>query len=115
MSRRERIEKDGREIEMPPLECGEHLIGYLYEFGPTMAAGMGAGPVTFVEMEAWQRARGINLHPWEARLLRRLSCDYLAESHKATKWDCPAPYMDSPSLKRAMASEVERKMDAFLE
>lgn len=114
LSRRERIERDGGEIEMPPFDEGEYLIAYLYELGPTVAAGMGAGPVTFAEMAAWQAARGFELEPWEARLLRRLSVDYLAESHQATRRDCPPPYMDSRSLKKAIAREMERNMDMFL-
>ena len=114
LSRRERIERDGGEIEMPPFDEGEYLIGYLYELGPTVAAGMGAGPVTFAEMAAWQAARGFELEPWEARMLRRLSVDYLAESHRATKPDCPPPYIDSRALKRTMAREMERNMNAFL-
>ena len=37
LSRRERIERDGGEIEMPPFDEGEYLIAYLYELGPTVA------------------------------------------------------------------------------
>lgn len=114
LSRRERIERDGGEIDMPPLGEGEYLIAYLYELGPTVAAGIGAGPVTFVEMAAWQAACGFELEPWEAHLLRRLSIDYLAESHRATKQNCPPPYLDSRALQRAIAQEMNRNMDVFL-
>lgn len=63
----ERVEHAG-EIEMPPFDEGEYLIAYLHELCPTV-------PVTFAEMAAWQAARGFELAPWEARLLRRLSID----------------------------------------
>jgi hypothetical protein len=88
---------------MPPVEGGEYLIGYLLEIGPTVAAGMGAGPITHGELRAWMDNIGIELEPWECRLLRRLSGDYLAESRKAEKADCPAPWR-APDAKPEISS-----------
>lgn len=114
LSRRERIERDGGEIEMPPVDQGEYLIGYLYEMGPTVAAGMGAGPVSFAELVAWQAARGFELEPWEARLLRRLSVDYLAESHRATQRDCQPPWGGSIAVRISHDRAASRALDLFL-
>lgn len=114
LSRRERIERDGGEIETPPFDQGEYLIGYLYEVGPTVAAGMGAGPVTFTEISAWQAARGFELQPWEARLLRRLSIDYLAESHRATKRDSAPPWGGSVAVRISADRASARALDLFL-
>ena len=77
---------------MPPIISGEYLIGYLYELGPTVAAGMGAGPITHQDMLAWQINTGVRLAPWEARFLRRLSVEYLSESHKAEKLGAQPPW-----------------------
>ena len=85
-------EDDGYSPEMPPIAGAWHLIGYLFEVGPTMASGMGAGSITHVELRAWQLNIGIELHPWEVRFLMRLSNDYVAESSKAEKPGCPAPW-----------------------
>jgi len=68
--------------DMPPLDT-DYLIGYLFEIGPTMAAGMGSGPITHEEILAWQELTGIELQPWEARFLRRLSLEYVSELHHA--------------------------------
>lgn len=76
---------------MPPVDAG-YLLGYLFEIGPTMAGGMGAGPVTNQEILAWQALTGITLDAWEARTLRSLSCEYLAESHRAEKRGAKAPW-----------------------
>jgi len=114
LSRRERIERDGAEIEMPPFDDGEYLIAYLYELGPTVAADMGAGPVTFAEMAAWQVARGFELEPWEARLLRRLSVDYLAESHRATERNCPPPWGGSVAVRVSHDRAAARALELFL-
>lgn len=114
LSRRERIERDGGEIETPPFDQGDYLIGYLYEVGPTVAAGMGAGPVTFTEIAAWQAARGFELEPWEARLLRRLSVDYLAESHRATERNCPPPWGGSVAVRVSHDRAAARALELFL-
>lgn len=78
--------------DMPPLGGMNDLIKYLYEMGPVVAAGSGAGPVTFSEILAWCQLTGVALQPWEARLIRRLSAEYLSESHKAEKRDAQAPW-----------------------
>ncbi len=101
-------------IQMPPILWGEYLIAYLFEFGPTTPAGMGSAPIGAIEIAAWQDLLGIEFQPWEARLLRRLSNEYLAESHAATKRDCPPPFGDSPALKFARDHEAMRNLDVFL-
>ena len=94
-SRLERMRAERKDADyvpdMPPVEA-EYLLAILFEIGPTMAAGMGAGPITHEELRAWQENTGIELQPWQVRTLRRLSCDYLVESNKAEKADCPAPW-----------------------
>lgn len=99
---------------MPAFDEGEYLIAYLYELGPTVASGMGAGPVTFAEMAAWQAARGFELAPWEARLLRRLSVDYLAESNRATKRDCLPPWGGSIAVRVSRNKAAARALELFL-
>jgi hypothetical protein len=95
LSRLERLRKDRKDDdyqpEMPPVDA-EYLIGYLWEVGPTMAAGGYPGPITNEELRAWQSNTGITLQPWEARFLRRLSHEYLSESHRAEKRDAKAPW-----------------------
>jgi len=115
LSRLEKIRADRKDPEfdphMPQVEA-EYLIAYLYEIGPTVAAGMGAGPITQGEVRAWQDNTGIELTSWEARTLRRLSCVYLAQSHKAEKIDCPAPWQpsdfkpDLSAVARAMQNRI---------
>ena len=75
---------------MPALEGAGYLIGYLYAVGPTM----GGGPITHGELRAWMDLNGVELQPWEVRFLRRLSNEYLIESHRATKRDCAPPWPD---------------------
>lgn len=99
---------------LPPLEWGEYLINFLWEFGPGMPTGSGSGPVTFSEMDAWQRVCGIDLQPWEAQLLRRLSIEYCNESCLATKPNRPPPFGAAPEEARLNRLRVQKDLDKFL-
>ena len=53
---------------------------------------MGLCPVSCQEIMAW--ANGIDLTAWEIKTLRSLSHEYVSWSNKATKKDCPIPYVE---------------------
>lgn len=95
---------------MPPLEWGGYLVEYLFELGPTMAAGMGAGPLMPSELHAAQQLLGIQFQPGEARLLLRLSRDYLAESHRATEYNCEPPWCDE-TVQNIDVAETANRME----
>jgi len=104
-TRREQLAKEGiAQPAMPPCQA-EYLLGYLFEIGPAATAGMGEVPITHSEIRAWMLNTGIRLSPWEARTLRKLSQDYVNESHKATQRNCPAPWTaDGAALDRLLIS-----------
>ena len=85
---------------MPPVHAGHHLLGYLWEVGPTMPAGMVQGPVTQQELAAWQVNTGIQLQAWEARALRTLSVAYLGAWSDAQAPDAPPPWRPEPSAQQ---------------
>lgn len=91
---------------MPP-NPAPHIIERLIEIGLSEAAGMAAVPVSWLTIEAWQRITGITLAAWEARLIRRLSSDYLASSRLAESENCPAPWR-APITDRGIEMEVQR-------
>lgn len=70
---------------------------------------MGPTPLTQEELGWWQHNIGIKLTPWECRTIIKLSKEYLSESHKATKRDCPSPW--APEIieannKKLMAKKI---------
>jgi hypothetical protein len=79
------------EPPMPPLEL-PYLVDFLWQVGPVIEDGNGRAPLTHQEIVSWQFNTGISLKPWEARFLRNLSRDFLAQSQKAEKPDCPSPF-----------------------
>lgn len=76
---------------------------------------MGLVAIAFTELQAWQQCSGINLQPWEAHILRRLSSDYIAENRRAEKLDCPPPY-GNPELefdREVVARKVTNALKAL--
>jgi hypothetical protein len=84
--------------DMPPVDAAGYLLNYFFEVGPTMAAGGYPGPITHQELRAWMDLTGIQLRPWEARMLRRLSLEYLDQSHKSEKLHCRPPWKSLKTL-----------------
>ena len=78
-------------LELPPIDAASHLIGYLFDIGPST----GGEVVTYSEILAWQEATGTVLSSWEATTLRRMSGAYLGEAQDATDPQRPAPYLQS--------------------
>jgi len=91
VTRRAKMKADGIPITMPPCSA-DSVVKNLMELGQTEAAGMGLAPLSWSAIDAWQRATGIDLPPWELRLLRHLSIQYLAESRQAESENCPPPW-----------------------
>jgi hypothetical protein len=75
-----------------PRNPAPHIIDRLVEMGLTESAGMGAAPLSWREIMAWQEGTGVRLMPWEARLIRSLSVAYLAESRAAESENCAPPW-----------------------
>jgi hypothetical protein len=83
----------------------------MFDAGPYGADGNGLG---WRDIEAWQAIVGVELEPWEGRLIRRLSQEYASMRHKAEKADCPAPYMlVTPEAQDRVAAQFKAMVAAF--
>lgn len=103
VSRLAKMEEDGI-TPLFPSNPAPHLIRYLMEIGPVETAGMDAAPIGWATMRHWQDQVCVELTPWEARLLRRLSIDYLDQTRKSRSPDCPAPWGERTEEDRAAIS-----------
>ena len=106
VSRLEGLRRQNVEPPMPP-NPAPHIIDRLIEMGITEAAGMGAAPLSWATIAAWQQCTCVRLAPWEARLIRRLSSAYLAENRAAESENRPAPWYSGPD-QRAVDTEQAR-------
>jgi hypothetical protein len=104
VSRREA--RGDTEIEMPPITA-PHLFERLMEIGPTDTAGMDREPLRPATIAAWADGLGIEVAPWEVRLLRRLSAEYLAMAREAAEVDCPSPWVETGNEHRL---QINRKL-----
>lgn len=106
---------DGIDPDFPPLTT-PWVVDYLMEIGPFVSAGMGPGPIGWRDIAAWQEISGIDLQPWEGRLIRRLSAEYLGMLQDAKKPECPAPYVvksDAEVEAEAVASKIRNVFGAI--
>lgn len=108
------MQAEGIEHELPPCDAA-YLADYLWEIGPSLPAGMGAGPITHSEIASWQHNTGIELNSWESRTLRKLSITYLNESHKAKDRKCPAPWGESHAVTNLEAATLKNSIRALAE
>jgi len=86
--------------EMPDPGGAAYLLAYLFELGPASSTGMGTAPITHHELAAWRDLTGTPLQPWEARFLRALSREYVAEAAAAEDPMRPAPWSTQPSTEQ---------------
>ena len=101
---------------MPEVNA-DYLIWYLFEIGPVQSTSGGVGPITHGEIQIWMELIGIELHPWEVRCLRKLSFDYLNESHNAEKADCPPPWEPqqwTQEHRNAVSNKVQSAMRSLM-
>lgn len=94
-SRLKARQEDDQSFEMPlPMHEPEfgYLLAALFDAGPLSPSGMSASTLTWGDIEVWERGTGWDLHPWERKVMRRLSSDYSTESHMAEKPKHPCPY-----------------------
>lgn len=95
---------------MPPNPM-PYFILWFTELGMVEAAGMGSAPLSWREIEAWQRNVGVRLTPWQARMMRSLSIAYLAQKGKSELTTDPAPW--SSGVTPAQRTADEAALDAI--
>jgi hypothetical protein len=52
---------------------------------------MGQSPIGWQEIQAYKDVIGFDIRPWEARILRTASIEYLTQMRVAVKANCPPP------------------------
>lgn len=54
--------------------------------------GFGPVPLSYQEILAWMTCTRRTLQPWEVRVLRRLSVEYISMLSRAEDENCPDPW-----------------------
>jgi hypothetical protein len=112
MSRLEKM-RDKDVTPLLPRNSAPYLTDWLFEIGPTSAGSMGEGPLGYRDFAAWQTISGVELMPWEASLLRRLSIEYAVTRNKAEDQAFPAPYGGEADDVIVNRPQVAKQVDAM--
>lgn len=91
LSRLEQMTRQGIRPAMPPNPAPQ-FVAWFIEMGIVENGGMGPVPLSWTAIAAWQRVTGVTLQPWEARLIRKLSIEYIDQKSRAESESCPAPW-----------------------
>ena len=91
----------GEDVDLPyvPPEY-IYFINILFESGPATYSRDGVAPLSWRELDAYKTLCGVSLAPWQARLIRSLSSDYVIEYNAARAQDAPPPWDFDPSENR---------------
>ena len=79
----------GQKPEQPPSELPSELC-HVWEFyrdievGARTSNGFGPNIMLWSEIESWMRITGIELHPWEVSVIKRLDLEFVAIFNEET-------------------------------
>lgn len=96
-----------------PENPAPYLTDWLFEIGPGLPTGNGMVEMGWQMIAEWQSVMGVALLPWEAKILRRLSRDFVAQWHESRDPDCPPPYQDRKRMAQNRDA-VSRKVGGIL-
>jgi hypothetical protein len=99
----------------PPCDA-PYLIEYLFDAGPFEDGKNGMAKLSSRELLAWQKGSGVKLQPWEFRLIRRLSADYVNQCIASEDPNEPPPYQTKAVIEKnrdAVARSIRTGMAAY--
>ncbi|MDD7545572.1 hypothetical protein [Actinobacillus porcinus] len=74
-----------KNIEISP--AVSYLLGFFYEISLSRQSGMGLCPITYAEIEAWDRLFKMNLAMWEISVVRQLDVIFLNTQNEVNNGD----------------------------
>lgn len=104
-----RLRAEGFPVELPDNPV-PYLVDWLMEVGPFGTGGMGAVAINWADLATWQALTGLQIDPWEARTLVRLSRDFVAQTERSKDITCPAPYSTGATSERAITEQFKAMM-----
>lgn len=78
---------DCPELDLPGVDGAEHILEYLFEIGPAVRGE----ELTHSDIRDWQENTG-PVSEFEARMLVKLSREYLRQHQDSSGKACPAPW-----------------------
>lgn len=106
------------EIPLPEIEGYEHLLPLLESAGTILQTGMGIAPLTWQELESWERSYSKEidcweLSYWELNTIKDMSYAYCAELGQATSKTREAPFKEAVIDREDVSKRVYQAFMAF--
>ena len=79
---------------MPDVGPFEYIITLLYEIGPYNSGFNGPEPISWQDIDAWNRVTRYGISPREAKMVRSMSSAMVSASHEAKNPNMPPPYAE---------------------
>lgn len=96
---------------MPDLKGFDYIVEWLSAVGPVMPDSSGISPVSYQEIESFQRQSGAAFTAWEVQTIRQLSCEYVAGIKRYSGEKVACPDFDVSRLdKRQLAKQIQSVM-----
>ena len=110
-SRLEDMEIDGSEIIYPDIE-NNYLVKMLYEeLGACTSNGSGLAPLSWNEIESWQRLTGNHLEAFESEIIKKASEAYVSQTIFSKDPACLPPVKEIvQSDKETVSSKVQNML-----
>jgi len=89
--RYELLSEDDFRRKLPAIEYCDDLLVAFRDSGMISSGGMGAVPLSWLEVNAMNDGGCYGLSAWDKRQIMKMSVAYCSMSHKATK-EIPPPY-----------------------
>lgn len=99
-------------MQLPP-NPAPYLVEWLFEIGPAADGAFGAGAMRLADIAADLAVSGIEVLPWEALILRRMSGAYCNELAEARDEARPPPWSGVSSELDERRAIVAKKVDAM--
>jgi hypothetical protein len=73
------VDQHGKAPSLPDLKAGEYLYETFIELGLAKEGNAALRPIDWSEIDAFMRCTGDIETPWEAKLIRRMSQEYVMQ------------------------------------
>lgn len=107
VTRRESRQISEQQKEPPDIYATRFYIDALWQVGPAEFGEYGSKPISWTELNNWNRAAELGLSGWELETIRDLSGVYASWANKARSPDCKSPL--APVVQQS-AEDIENKL-----
>lgn len=107
------------EIPLPTIEGYEYLVSLLESAGTILQTGMGIAPLTWQELESWERSYSKELDCWELSYwelstIKDMSYAYCAELGAAKDINRQSPYTPVVIDREAVSRRIHDVFKSFM-